>query len=143
MKNSDKIQSFEIHKRYYLYASILELLSEHSAMTENELRSTIIDQAKLSDEILWGVSSSQIAKAAVYLGSLDLVGVHEPNKLEITDSGRISLTECRFQNLAASTFFNYKTLKWAIKATVAARIAATGAVVAALVMAFELWLKYE
>lgn len=98
-----------IYKRHHLSAVLLEALADGNFCPVNELFSRI--SPWIGIEVKWNATMVDVNDATTYLIFIKMLTVNEENALQITQNGITALQDCRFQQLSATAFFNYRGMK--------------------------------
>jgi len=97
------------YRKHHLYSIILEALVDGQYYLPQNLFYTLTTY--INEEIKWNATIADINTAVTYLNYIGMVEVKEDTSLRITKTGLEALADCRFQQLASTTFFNYRSMK--------------------------------
>jgi len=97
------------YRKHHLYSIILEALVDGQYYLPQNLFYTLTTY--INEEIRWNATIADINTAVTYLTYIGMVEVKEDTSLRITKTGLEALADCRFQQLASTTFFNYRSMK--------------------------------
>lgn len=98
-----------IYRKHHLYATMLEALADKQYYEQQNLFHAITSY--INEEIKWNATMADINAAVIYLIFIGMIEVREDNAIRITKLGTEALVDCRFQQLASTTFFNYRSMK--------------------------------
>ncbi|MGV8135864.1 MAG: hypothetical protein AB2L20_11675 [Mangrovibacterium sp.] len=130
-------KSFDIYKKYYLRAVLLEIFGKGSPLNDTEIKNWIFDEVKRENDIFHKTTMLEVVNEYHYLMKIGYLKEAEGDKkITLSEYGINALRECVFQNLASSAFFGHKSivlsnygLKVAKSALTYSKIAALGAIV--------------
>jgi len=108
LRTTDK-DGMSIYRKYHLYAIMLESLADGQYCLPQYLINSIT--SVIEKEIKLSATVDDVNNAVTYLIHIGMLQVREDNEIRITTSGRDALADCRFQQLASDTFFNYRGMK--------------------------------
>lgn len=107
--SDSKKDGLAVYRKHHLYAVLLESLASKQYCQAENLFGTI--STHISEEIKWNATMTDINRAVIYLIFIGMIEVREDNAIRITGKGMDALADCRFQQLATSTFFEYRSMK--------------------------------
>ncbi|WP_316826027.1 hypothetical protein [Pedobacter miscanthi] len=102
--------ALQIYRNNHFYAVILEYLAKKDGIHPDDL---IRYSPKLiHKEISWNSYSTDVSDSLFYLICIGLVDVRENKLVYISKAGIESLQKGTYQQLANSSYFNYRSMKY-------------------------------
>jgi hypothetical protein len=104
--------AFDLYKRYYLRAVLLEIFGKNNPTNSNsEIKEWLLSEVQKVDEICHSVTMSDIMPEYEYLIKIGYFDMVENNtKITLSKQGMKALQECTWESLASTAFLGHKGL---------------------------------